>query len=141
MTRFALVVAAIAKLLSFSAGVYSTSCLACPNCDLNGCLNYWTLEDTAYHLLATNPGAYDGCVFTGELTSYRYYTGGPAACDSLYIGDNSKCVPYNNSWHVPGNECTSSYVISICRGIVTRAEHTLYSPGPCVLTCFTTIRF
>ncbi|KAH0826733.1 hypothetical protein J3R83DRAFT_5138, partial [Lanmaoa asiatica] len=109
------IAALTATLLSLSTGVYAT-CLACPNCNTEGCLNYWTCSGTTitcYYPSAANPGTYDGCVFSGTLTQYGYYvsvgTGGPAVCDGMVIGDNSHCEPYNNPWNVPGNVCTSSY--------------------------------
>ncbi|KAG8216954.1 hypothetical protein J3R82DRAFT_7236 [Butyriboletus roseoflavus] len=114
MTRFALVAALTATLLSFSTGVYAT-CLACPNCISEGCLYSWTCSGatiTCNYPSSANPGTYDGCVFTGTPTGYGYYeflqTGGPAVCDGIVIGDNSKCEPYNNPWNVPGEACTSS---------------------------------
>ncbi|KAI9569847.1 hypothetical protein HD554DRAFT_2037843 [Boletus coccyginus] len=64
-------------LRSLSIWVYATG-RACPNCNTDGCVNYWTCEGTAitcYYPSATDPGSYDGCVFTGELTEGGYYVG------------------------------------------------------------------
>ena len=103
MTRFAFAAALTATLLSLSTGIYAT-CLACPNCDANGCLDYWTCEDTTitcYYPSATDSGTYDGCVFTGELTEYGYYVS-----VSMLFRENEPahayppCIPRNSTRQV-----------------------------------------
>ncbi|KAF9235533.1 hypothetical protein BU15DRAFT_64791 [Melanogaster broomeanus] len=114
MARFALVaIALVASLLSPSSGV-NALCLACPNCDGVGCLEYWTCDGTTItcYYPSADGTTYVGCEFDGT-PEYTYYefdlsSSSPSDCDGLVIGDNRDCIGTNKPWNWVSNECTAA---------------------------------